>query len=89
MGELQKGIEQINSEQEEVIKEIDRLSDREKEVLDLFARGISTNDIAERLKLDPKTIESHRQRFLRKLGFKYEREAVALWNKYKEATKYE
>ncbi len=44
------------------------LSGREREVLQLLAEGHSTREIAERLHLSPKTVGSHRERIMRKLG---------------------
>lgn len=49
---------------------VDKLSDRELEVLQLFGRGNSTRAIAERLHLSVKTIETHRAHIKEKLGFK-------------------
>lgn len=46
---------------------IDRLTDRELEVLQLLGRGLSTRDIAEQLHLSPKTIETHRMHLKEKL----------------------
>ena len=45
-----------------VIDDKDRLSSREREVLTLRGQGLSTNLIAERLKLGPSTIETYRER---------------------------
>ncbi len=49
---------------------VDKLSDRELEVLQHFGRGESTRAIAERLHLSVKTIETHRAHIKEKLGFK-------------------
>ena len=46
---------------------VDRLTDRELEVFELIGRGISTRQVAERLHLSIKTIESHRENIKRKL----------------------
>lgn len=43
------------------------LSPREREVLQLIAEGHSTQGIAARLGISPKTVESHRARLMRKL----------------------
>ncbi|NBC16028.1 MAG: alpha/beta fold hydrolase [Bacteroidetes bacterium] len=43
------------------------LTPREREVLDLMARGISNADIAERLFISPKTVRNHITRIFRKL----------------------
>ncbi len=46
------------------------LSDRELEVFELFGQGLSTREIAERLYLSVKTIESYRTRIKEKLYLK-------------------
>ncbi|MBV9008024.1 MAG: response regulator transcription factor [Verrucomicrobia bacterium] len=46
---------------------IGRLSDRELEVLNLLGQGLSSKDIAERLHLSPKTVDSHRTHLKEKL----------------------
>ncbi|MDP2360373.1 MAG: response regulator transcription factor, partial [bacterium] len=47
---------------------LDRLSPREREVLQLLAEGAGTRQIAARLNLSPKTVESHRAMLMEKLG---------------------
>src|SRR5678815_2591819 len=49
---------------------VDKLSDRELEVLQLFGRNKSTREIADELHLSVKTIETHRAHIKEKLGFK-------------------
>lgn len=49
---------------------VDKLSDRELEVLQLFGQGKSTREVAEALHLSVKTIETHRAHIKEKLGFK-------------------
>jgi len=46
---------------------IDRLSRRQREVLQLIAEGLSTKEIAFRLKLSIKTIETHRAQIMERL----------------------
>ncbi len=46
---------------------IDRLSDRELEVLTLLGKGLSSKDIADRLHLSQKTVDSHRTHLKEKL----------------------
>lgn len=47
---------------------IDRLSNRELQVLNLIGRGKTTREVAENLNLSVKTVESHRQRIKKKLN---------------------
>jgi two-component system, NarL family, response regulator NreC len=47
---------------------LDRLSSRERQVLQLLAEGHSVADIAARLALSPKTVETYRARMMEKLG---------------------
>jgi len=47
---------------------MDVLSDRELEVFELTGRGVATREIAERLHLSVKTVESYRARIKAKLG---------------------
>lgn len=45
------------------------LSCREREVLQLLAEGLATKEVADRLSLSAKTVESHRKSLMDKLGF--------------------
>jgi DNA-binding NarL/FixJ family response regulator len=54
------------------------LTRREREVLALLVEGLSQAEIAERLYLSPKTVGTHIQRTLGKLGVKSRTQAVAL-----------
>ena len=47
---------------------IDRLSNRELQILHMIGKGMSTRETAEALNLSIKTVESHRQRIKRKLN---------------------
>lgn len=51
-----------------VARLVDVLTARELEVLQLFAEGHGTKEIAHRLALSPKTIETHRAKLFAKLG---------------------
>lgn len=48
----------------------DRLSDREREVLQLLSEGKTTKQIGQLLHVSSRTIDSHRQRIMEKLGVK-------------------
>ena len=54
------------------------LTDREREVADLVAEGLSNGEIAKRLYLSPKTVSVHVSNILRKLGMS-SRAEVAAW----------
>ena len=49
---------------------IDMLTDREREVLVLLARGLATKEIASQLDIGTRTVETHRANLMRKLGVK-------------------
>ena len=51
----------------EIKSPIERLSDREIEVFELIGRGLGTRDIADRLCVSVKTIDSHREHIKQKL----------------------
>ena len=55
---------------------VDKLSDRELEVLQLLGRGFGTREVASELNLSIKTVETHRAHIKEKLGFKDASEMV-------------
>jgi len=55
---------------------VDRLTDRELEVVQLIGRGLSTREIADSLSLSVKTIESHRAHVKEKLNLRNATELV-------------
>lgn len=55
---------------------IDKLTDRELEVLRFISRGYRTSDIAKKLNVSVKTIDSHRLRIKRKLNLKSSAEMI-------------
>jgi DNA-binding NarL/FixJ family response regulator len=55
---------------------VESLSDRELEILELIGKGSGTRQIAEKLGLSLKTIESHREHIKTKLGLKSASELV-------------
>jgi DNA-binding NarL/FixJ family response regulator len=54
-----------------------RLSDRELEIFALIGEGVGTREIAQRLGVSPKTVETHRERIKAKLGVTTASELVA------------
>ncbi len=56
------------SSAEELFISREKLSSRQKEVLQLIAEGNSTREIAEKLFVSVKTIETHRSQIMKKLG---------------------
>ena len=54
----------------------DLLSDRELEILELVGSGLGTRQIAERLHVSIKTVESHREHIKTKLALKRATELV-------------
>jgi DNA-binding NarL/FixJ family response regulator len=55
---------------------VDALTDRELEVFELFGQGHSSSQIAERLHISTKTVDSHRQKIKRKLDLHSSNELV-------------
>ena len=62
---------------------LDGLSEREREVLTHLAQGLTDREIAERLGISPRTVETHVGRILHKLGVRNRAQAAA---RYREAT---
>jgi two-component system response regulator NreC len=60
----------------EVLPPVERLTPREEEVLALLARGHTNQEIAERLVISIKTVETHRAHILDKLGLRKRAELV-------------
>ena len=54
--------------EEPTVSDLDVLSQREQQVVELVAEGLTTPQIAEQLELSPKTISRHRERIMKKLG---------------------
>lgn len=71
---IQKGHAQLATmeaeaaEHAEAVALLAQLTPREREVLDMVSRGVTTREIAETLRLSPRTVESHRAHIAAKLG---------------------
>jgi DNA-binding NarL/FixJ family response regulator len=50
------------------LRELDQLTDREREIMILVAHGLSNDDIAQRLYVSPLTVKTHVNRTMAKLG---------------------
>ena len=57
---------------------IEKLSEREREVLTLTAEGYSSAEIGKKLYLSPKTVDTYRARLMQKLGLTHRSELVRL-----------
>lgn len=89
---LRKGIRmsidqlQQDEETQEVMTQLDRISGREREVLELVADGLSSKEIARQLDLSPRTIEVHRANLFSKLGVDSLADLIRFYLKALEAT---
>jgi two-component system, NarL family, response regulator NreC len=54
----------------------DSLTEREREVLHLAAEGMSNPEVATRLSISPRTVETHRANLMRKLGLKTQTDLI-------------
>jgi two-component system response regulator NreC len=57
---------------------LEKLSEREREVLALTAEGYSSGEIGKKLYLSPKTVDTYRARLMQKLGLGHRSELVRL-----------
>ena len=57
-------------------RDYDTLTNREKEVLKLTAEGFTNQEIAEKLVISPKTVDTYRQRIMEKLNLHHRSELV-------------
>lgn len=64
---------------ETIARRIDRLTQREREVLESLASGLTTMQIAEALFLSPATVRNHVRNLLAKLEVHHRIEAVLAW----------
>lgn len=66
----------IQSDKSDIVSPVEKLSDRELEILQLIGKGVGTKEMANSLHLSVKTIETHRAHIKEKLGFKDSAELV-------------
>lgn len=66
----------VRQTQESTLDPYETLTDREREVLHLAAEGLTSTEIAERLSLSPRTVETHRSNMMRKLGLRTQTDLV-------------
>ena len=69
---------------------IERLSDREFEIFELLGKGLSTQEIGDRLHLSTKTVDAHRANIKGKLPIKSSRELIsyaARWSAQQELSR--
>ena len=57
-------------------EQYDRLTERERDVVRLFAAGYSTVEIAAQLAISSKTVDTYKQRIAEKLGFTHRTDYV-------------
>jgi non-specific serine/threonine protein kinase len=69
------------SERSGTIRSLSILTEREREVAELIAKGLSNKRIAERLIIAPRTVESHVEHILVKLGFTSRSQIATAWTR--------
>ncbi|MCR9156099.1 MAG: response regulator [Rhodobacteraceae bacterium] len=70
---------QISAERAEAIALVNHLSAREREVLGMISKGLTTKQIAQALGLSPRTVESHRAAIAAKAGTSSAAELTRIW----------
>ena len=63
-----------------------KLSEREREVIDLISQGFRTKDIAKRLNISVNTVETHRKHIIKKFESKNMIESITKYNTVKTKT---
>lgn len=63
----------------EALRDVARLSRRERQVLELLSAGCANKEIARRLDISPRTVEIHRGNMMTKLDAGHAADAVRLW----------
>jgi len=70
---MKSGVEKASTV---ALKRYEQLTNREREVLQLIAEGHTNVQIAKRLFLSPRTIETHRAHLMHKLGLRHQAELI-------------
>lgn len=74
----EQGRVEADMTRKQVLSVVDSLSEREREVMALLARGLPLRDIGEELAISPRTVEVHKARVMSKLGVRNIAELVRL-----------
>jgi DNA-binding NarL/FixJ family response regulator len=75
--------EALKNADQELLKAIPRITRREKEILQLIGKGLTTIQIAEQLFISTHTVESHRKNLMEKFGVNNTTSVVKLAAEYK------
>lgn len=79
---MERILKRISDDEAPVLSSVEKLSPRELQVLNFIGQALSSREIAERLNLSPKTIETYRLHIREKLGLKTRNEEIqyaVLW----------
>ena len=77
------GVATIVREQQSAKPGLDTLSERERQVLTLTAKGYTSREIGDQLALSPRTVETYRERIMQKLELTHRSELVEYALKHK------
>lgn len=72
-------LSRLCSNQEALIKELENLTPREQEVLDLISDGLSNQDISQKLSIEVGTVKNHVHNILEKLNVNSRHEAATIF----------
>ena len=75
--------EALKNADAELLKAIPRITRREKEILQLIGKGLTTMQIADQLFISTHTVESHRKNLMEKFGVNNTTTVVKLATEYK------
>ena len=85
VGQLIKRVAQLAdlcTDQDRILSEIEQLTPRENDVIELITNGLTNKEIAEELTIEVGTVKNHVHSILQKLGVDNRREAAAFYNRY-------